>query len=242
MIDLHNHILPGIDDGPATLSESLALAEIAVADGIHHIVVTPHIHPGRYENQIATIQPVLDNFKQALAKADIPLTLSMGAELRISAEMISMIPSGKIPFIGHWQTKKVLLLELPHSHIPPGTDKLINWLQSQNIQPMIAHPERNKEIINNVDKVSPFVAQGCLLQVTAMSVAGRFGEAPQKIAETLLQRDWVTVLATDAHNRKHRPPVLSEGVAAAADIIGEESASSLVSSIPEYIVSSNEST
>lgn len=239
MIDLHNHILPGIDDGPATLSESLELAKIAVDDGIRHIVVTPHIHPGRYENQINTIQPVLHTLQQAIADADIPLTLSMGAELRISAEMISMIPSGKIPFLGSWKDKKVLLLELPHSHIPPGTDKLINWLLSQNIQPMIAHPERNKEIIDNIEKVSPLVAQGCLLQVTAMSVAGRFGDAARQISEILLQRDWVTILATDAHNSRHRPPVLTEGVQAAIEIIGEDAARALVTSIPEYIISNH---
>ncbi|WP_372600572.1 tyrosine-protein phosphatase, partial [Amphritea sp.] len=170
---------------------------------------------------------------------DIPLTLSMGAELRISAEMISMIPSGKIPFLGSWQDKKVLLLELPHSHIPPGTDKLINWLLSLNIQPMIAHPERNKEIIDNIEKVSPLVAQGCLLQVTAMSVAGRFGDAARQISEILLQRDWVTILATDAHNSRHRPPILTEGVQAAIEIIGEDAARALVTSIPEYIISNH---
>ncbi|MBN0987745.1 tyrosine-protein phosphatase [Amphritea pacifica] len=242
MYDLHNHILPGIDDGPATLEESLELAQIAVADGIRHIVVTPHIHPGRYENQIATITPVLETLRQAITTAGLPLTLSMGAELRISAEMISMIPSGKIPFLGHWQGKKVLLLELPHSHIPPGTDKLITWLKAQNIQPMIAHPERNKEVAGNVDKINPFVEQGCLLQVTAMSVAGRFGDAARNTAEILLQRDWVTLLASDAHNSKHRPPVLSEGMQAAAEIIGEQAARALVSSIPEYIISGNDHT
>ncbi|UTW02446.1 capsular biosynthesis protein [Amphritea atlantica] len=242
MIDLHNHILPGIDDGPATLSESLELAKIAVDDGIRHIVVTPHIHPGRYENQISTIQPVLQTLQQAIADADIPLTLSMGAELRISAEMISMIPSGKVPFLGSWKGKKVLLLELPHSHIPPGTDKLINWLLSQNIQPMIAHPERNKEIIDNIDKLNPLVAQGCLLQVTAMSVAGRFGDAAREISEILLQRDWVTILATDAHNSRHRPPVLTEGVQAAIQIVGEDAARALVTSIPEYIISNHAET
>jgi protein-tyrosine phosphatase len=241
MFDLHNHILPGIDDGPATLEESLELAHIAVADGIRHIVVTPHIHPGRYENQISTIEPVLAKLKQAIDAANIPLTLSMGAELRISAEMIGMIPAGKIPFLGYWEGKKVLLLELPHSHIPPGTDKLINWLKAQNIQPMIAHPERNKEVVSNVDKINVFVEQGCLLQVTAMSVAGRFGDAARDIANILLERDWVTILASDAHNSKHRPPVLSEGMQAASVIVGEEKALALVSSIPEQIISGHES-
>ncbi|MDO6562854.1 capsular biosynthesis protein [Amphritea sp. 1_MG-2023] len=236
MIDLHNHILPGIDDGPGTLDESLALARTAVSDGIKHMVVTPHIHPGRYDNQIATIEPVLQRLQAALIEHSIPLTLTMGAELRISAEMISMIPSGHVPFLGEWQGQKVLLLELPHNHIPPGSDQLIRWLKSQNIIPMIAHPERNKEIINNIDKINPFIEQGCLLQVTAMSVAGRFGDSAYTIAKELLARDWVTVLATDAHNLAHRPPILSEGVQAAAEIIGEAAAYRLVNDTPEQIV------
>lgn len=240
MIDLHNHILPGIDDGPATLQESLELARIAVDDGIEHIVATPHIHPGRYENQIATIKPVMQSLQQALFENNIPLTLTMGAELRISAEMLSMIPAGKVPFLGQWNGKNVLLLELPHSHIPPGSDKLIGWLKAQNIVPMIAHPERNKEIMNNIDKLHPFIEQGCLLQVTAMSVAGHFGNAARDISHQLLERDWVTVLATDSHNTTRRPPVLSEGVKAAANIIGDAAAERMVKQAPDKIISNYE--
>ena len=106
---------------------------------------------------------------------------------------------------------------------------------------MIAHPERNKEVVSNVDKINAFVEQGCLLQVTAMSVAGRFGDAAQNIANILLERDWVTILASDAHNSRHRPPVLSEGVQAAAVIVGDDKASAMVSSIPKRIISGHES-
>lgn len=236
MIDLHCHILPGIDDGPATLQESLELARIAVEDGIRHIVVTPHIHPGRYENSIATIQPALEQLQSALKNEDIPLTLGLGAEVRISVEMLSMIPSGKIPFIGEWGDQKVLLLELPHSHIPPGSDKLVDWLLARDIIPMIAHPERNKDILNDLSKINPFIERGCLLQVTAMSVAGKFGDGAYQRARELLERDWVTILASDAHNTNRRPPVLSEGVEAAASVIGHEAAQQLVFTNPEKIV------
>lgn len=237
MIDLHCHILPGIDDGPATLHESLELARIAVADGIRHMVVTPHIHPGRYENSAATIKPVLDELQSELSKQAIPLTLGLGAEVRISVEMLSMIPSGKIPFIGRWDGKQVLLLELPHSHIPPGSEKLVDWLLARDILPMIAHPERNKDILNDITKVNPFIERGCLLQVTAMSIAGKFGDGAYQRARELLERDWVTILASDAHNASRRPPVLSEGMDAAADIIGAEAAYQLVMGNPEKIIS-----
>ncbi|WP_299200255.1 CpsB/CapC family capsule biosynthesis tyrosine phosphatase [uncultured Amphritea sp.] len=235
MIDLHNHILPGIDDGPATLQESLELAVIAVNDGIRHMVVTPHIHPGRYDNEIATIKPVLKTLQQALADNKIPLSISMGAEIRISTEMLSMIPAGKIPLIGQWEGKKVLLLELPHSHILPGTDKLIGWLKKYNIMPMIAHPERNKEIMQSFDKLIPFIESGCLIQLTAMSVTGEFGYRAKQCATHILQQGWATILATDAHNRLHRPPVLSKGLQAAAEIIGKNEANKLVFDNPAII-------
>ncbi|MBQ0755939.1 MAG: capsular biosynthesis protein [Amphritea sp.] len=236
MIDLHNHILPGIDDGPATLKESLELAVIAVKDGIQHIVVTPHIHPGRYDNQISTIQPILSNLQQALLEQEIPLTLSMGAEIRISTEILTMIPAGQIPYLGSWKGKHVLLLELPHSHILPGTDKLIQWLKKHNIIPMIAHPERNKEIMQSPDKLTPFIDAGCLIQLTAMSVTGEFGPTAQHCATHILEQGWATILATDAHNRAHRPPILTNGLKAATEIIGHQAAIELVTGNPAIIL------
>ncbi|WP_417227616.1 tyrosine-protein phosphatase [Amphritea sp.] len=235
MIDLHNHLLPGIDDGPSTLEESLELARIAANDGITHMVVTPHIHPGRYENQVATIEPVLHRLQSALIEYSIPLTMSMGAELRISAEMIGMIPAGKIPFLGEWQGQKVLLLELPHSHILPGSDKLIKWLKAQHILPMIAHPERNKEIMQSPNKLTPFIEEGCLIQLTAMSVTGEFGKQAQQCAQYIMQQGWTTILATDAHNSNHRPPILSKGHKAAIELIGKQEADKLVIDNPAVI-------
>ncbi|GGK77164.1 tyrosine-protein phosphatase [Amphritea balenae] len=236
MIDLHNHILPGIDDGPATLLESLELARIAVDDGIQHIVATPHIHPGRYENQISNIQPVLLKLQQSLIELDIPLTLSMGAEVRISTEMLNMIPARKIPFIGNWFGQSILLLEQPHSHILPGTLKLIHWLQSQNITPMIAHPERNKEIMLTPDKLSPFVEAGCLIQLTAMSITGNFGAKAQHCANHILEQDWVTVIATDAHNKNHRPPILSHSFKTVVEMLGLQHATRLFIDNPKIIL------
>ncbi|BBB25472.1 tyrosine-protein phosphatase [Amphritea japonica] len=236
MIDLHNHILPGIDDGPATLEESLALAEIAVNDGISHIVVTPHIHPGRYDNQISTIQPALSSLQQTLVEKGMPLTLSMGAETRISTEMLTLIPAGLIPYLGSWKGEQVLLLELPHSHILPGTDQLIQWLKRHKITPMIAHPERNKEIMLSPEKLAPFIDAGCLLQLTAMSITGEFGAMAKHCATYILQQEWATVLATDAHNATHRPPILSNGLKAAAEIIGNRAAIELVTSNPATIL------
>jgi len=157
VIDLHCHLLPGIDDGPKGMAAAVALAQQAVADGITHAVVTPHIHHGRWENSIAGISAGLSTFRDALAQASVPLTLGMAGEVRVGPEILSMLPANELPFLGEFDGRRVLLLELPHSHIPPGTDKIIGWLLKQNILPMIAHPERNKDVLRKLEKIQPLV-------------------------------------------------------------------------------------
>lgn len=236
MIDLHCHLLPGIDDGAQTLDESLELARLAVADGITHSVCTPHINIGRFDNDVRTITKAFEALEQGLAESGIPLKISMGAEVRISPEMMFLIEKDRIPFIGSWQGKKVLLLEMPHSHIPPGSDKLVKWLLSRNILPMIAHPERNRDVQKNPSLLAPFIQMGCLFQLTASSLTGAFGETSQSIAVDLLKQGQATVIATDAHNVKRRPPLLKEGLDAATAVVGLEQASKLVLENPLAII------
>ncbi|MYM65122.1 tyrosine-protein phosphatase [Pseudomaricurvus sp. HS19] len=236
MYDLHSHLLPTIDDGPKDLDAALALARQAVADGVTHSVVTPHIHHGRWENSLAGIKAHTQAFRKALANAEIPLQLGFAAEVRIGPEILSMLPAGQIPFLGSWQGKQVMLLEMPHSHILPGTDKIVAWLLKQNVLPMIAHPERNKDVMRSIDKLQPLIDLGCLFQVTAGSVAGQFGEGAQERAWQLLEKGVVTVLASDAHHVERRPVSMSAGVAAAAKVIGEAEAMRLVRDNPMQIV------
>jgi len=235
LIDLHSHLLPGIDDGAQTLGEALELARIAVNDGITHMTLTPHIHIGRFDNDIVTTGDAFKLFRGALKDADIPLKIAIAGEVRISDELLMLVPQKQVPFLGSWGGKKVLLLELPHSHIPPGSDKLVKWLLDQQIIPMIAHPERNKDILRNFDLIAPFVEMGCLFQVTAMSMSGGFGKDAEQRAMQMLEKGWITVLATDAHNVKHRPPVLSKGYEAAKKIVGELAAKALVLDNPRII-------
>ena len=235
MIDLHNHLLPGIDDGAPDLETALQLAEIAVQDGITHLVCTPHIHPGRYENTPATINAALAIFQQGLLEHGIPLQVAAAAEVRFGMELMIGIKSNSIPFLGQWQGKKVMLLEFPHGEMPFGAEKLTAWLLQQHIIPMIAHPERNKGLMREPGKLKPFIEQGCLLQVTSGSVAGSFGDAAQDLAIALLEKNWVTILASDAHNIEHRPPLLSAGLDVATDILGAEAAQRLVVDNPWHI-------
>lgn len=238
MIDLHSHLLPGIDDGAPDLATALELAKIAVKDGTTHMVCTPHIHPGRYDNTPASIAQALTELQQGLAEQQINLVISAAAEVRFGMELMLAVKQNSIPFLGEWQGKPVLLLEFPHGEIPFGAERLTAWLLQQGIKPLIAHPERNKGLLRAPEKLKPFLEQGCLLQVTAGAVAGRFGEAAQELAHTLLKEDKVTILASDAHNIEHRPPILSQGRDAAAAIIGEVAAQRLVVDNPWQIAQS----
>jgi protein-tyrosine phosphatase len=236
MIDLHCHLLPGIDDGPATMEEAVALAAHAVQSGILHAVVTPHIHVGRYANEHASIGEHLARFRAELERRGIPLRLSLGGEVRIGEKIIEMVMEDRIPFIGMRDGYRIMLLELPHSHVPVGADKFAGWLLKQKIRPVIAHPERNKGVHEDIDKITPFVSMGCWLQVTAGAVAGNFGEPSRKRAVELLERGWVTLLASDAHNLEHRPPELEPGRLAAAAIVGEAESWKLVRDTPLSII------
>ncbi|MCB1756313.1 MAG: capsular biosynthesis protein [Gammaproteobacteria bacterium] len=242
MIDLHCHILPGIDDGPQDIERSLSMLRLAVMNGITHAVVTPHIHPGRYDNQRENIKRVFDTLKQRVRQEKIQIKLGMAAEVRIDPLIMTMLEKEQIPFIGTVDEKNILLVEMPHSHIPAGADKFLQWLFNNKIQPMIAHPERNKEIMRNFDRLMPFIEMGCLVQVTAGSVAGSFGHEAYKVAARLLENGSVDILATDAHNTQHRPPEMFPGMEAAADIVGRGKALELVLDNPMKLAASQFST
>lgn len=236
MIDLHCHLLPGIDDGPATLDEALALARLAVANGITEAWVTPHIHVGRWDNEREGIARAVAAHRLELERADIALALGFAAEVRLAYEVVPLIEAGQVPFLGVLDGHKVMLLELPHSHVPVGSDKLVAWLLGRGIRPMIAHPERNKEIMRYPDRLRPFVEAGCLVQLTADAVAGEFGADCEARAIEFLENGWVTVLATDAHDVASRPPRFAAGLAVAGRILGAAAAQDLVEATPRRIV------
>ena len=236
MIDIHCHLLPGIDDGPQNMAEAVDLARQSVSDGVTHAVVTPHIHHGRWENTKGIIEKVVDDFRAALVAEGVPLNIGYAAEVRISIEIVEMLPKHEIPFLGQWRGDDVILLEMPHNCILPGTDKIVSWLLKQGVCPMIAHPERNKDVMRKIEKLQPLIDLGCLFQVTAGSVTGQFGDLAQTRARQLLEMGVVTVLASDAHHVKRRPVNLHEGRNAAAEIIDADLADALVYGNPLEIV------
>jgi protein-tyrosine phosphatase len=236
MIDLHCHLLPGIDDGPETLEEALEMARIAVANGIVAAHVTPHLHVGRWDNDLPKIAAAVEAYRAALAAANIPLELGFAAEVRLDYEILPLIEAGRVPFLGTLEGFQVMLLEFPHSHVPVGADKFTAWLLARNIRPLIAHPERNKDLMRDPEKLEPFVREGCLVQVTADAIAGDFGELCALRAREFLERGWVSVIASDAHDTVDRPPRIAPGRDAAAKIVGDEEALRLTRGTPQRIV------
>ncbi|WP_407309868.1 tyrosine-protein phosphatase [Pseudomonas sp. nanlin1] len=238
MIDLHSHLLPGIDDGADNMQDALEMAAHAVACGTTHMLCTPHLHEGRYSNDAASIAAALRGFRDALEQAGVPLQVSAGAEARFDSQLMTLAKNHQLPFLGEWDERQVLLLEFPHARIPAHAEKLTGWLLKNGIQPLIAHPERNRGLMGegNHQQLTPFLDQGCLLQVTAGSLTGNFGSSAQALAERLLLDGNVCVIASDAHNMRHRPPNLLPGLEQAIRLVGESAARKLVQDNPWRIV------
>ena len=235
LVDLHCHLLPGIDDGPDTLAEALDLARAAVADGVTHAALTSHLNPELYPNTGTSLQQATTAFNAALAQANIPLDVRTGAEARLCPELLDLLAANDVPFLGTVDGWRILLLEFPHAMVPVGSERFIQHLLGQGIRPLLAHPERNKAIMTQPERIAPMVEAGCWLQITAGSVLGHFGPAAQNVAFRLIESDWTCLLATDTHNLHNRPPVLSAGVQALRQRYGDTVAERMGLRLPAQI-------
>ena len=202
MIDLHCHLLPGVDDGARTLEDSLALAQQAVAEGISHILVTPHHKNGKYLNPKEAVMEATAALQAELDSRGIGLTLFPGQELRINGEILEDIEKGDILFID--DESQYLLIEFPTMSIPHFTESLFFKLRQKGITPVIVHPERNQAIIDDPNILLPFIERGALAQVTASSYVGAFGKDIARLSNQLIEANLVHILASDAHNTRGR--------------------------------------
>ena len=236
MIDLHCHLLPGIDDGPATLEQAMELCEIAVQEGTTHAICTPHIHSGRWNNTRQIIEQHCNKFQRELERRAIPLHLGFAGEVRLSEQIMTQVENNEIPYYGKVDGYHIMLLEFPHGHIIPGSDKLVRWLLNRKIRPLIAHPERNKQVMKDVDLLLPFIEAGCWLQVTAGSIVGDFGSQAMAVARELLEGDKVMVVASDGHNNQVRRPSMKNAYEFITAEYGEECARRLTITAPARLV------
>jgi protein-tyrosine phosphatase len=231
MVDIHCHILPGVDDGPKTWETAIEMCKMASADGITHIVATPHAND-RYAYDRNRLQSMLEQLRSSLGSPAPELTL--GCDCHLSYENlqdISVYPGRFV--IGE---TGYLLVEFSNYGVPPQmTDYLIRLLQG-GITPIITHPERCQPLVRNRARVLEWVDAGCVVQVTASALTGRWGETALAYALGLLDRDAVHVLATDAHDTVNRPPNLSAARDYVARDYGEDIARALVEDNPAAIV------
>lgn len=217
MIDIHCHILPGVDDGPKTLEESLNMARVAVQEGIETIIATPHHKNTQYNNIKSTIISNVNNLNIALKQENIPLKILPGQEVRIYGEVLEDYFKEEILTLNH---SKYLFIEFPSSSVPRYAERLLYEIQTEGIIPIIVHPERNKELQEKPELLYQFVKNGALSQVTASSLVGYFGKNVKKFSEQLIEYNLTHFVASDAHNLHNRSFKVTEAMDAIEENFG----------------------
>ena len=231
-VDIHCHILPGLDDGASSREEALAMAEMAVADGITTIIATPHQLGNNAKNAGQMIRAATDDFQRFLEQRHVSLQVLPGADVRIEPDLPQRIRGGEVLTLG--DRRRHVLLELPHEVYVP-LDRLVDELKSAGVIGILSHPERNRGLLNQPGVLRPLVERGCLLQVTGGSVTGAFGSQVQKFASSLVEQGLVHFVASDAHGMKERTPLLGAAFARVADLAGENVANELCCSNPKAV-------
>jgi len=215
MIDLHCHILPGLDDGAQTEADFLDMAKAAINDGITTIVATPHHKNGSYQNTKQPIIKATEIANDLLETYKLDLKILPGQESRIYGELIEDLENGDVLPLNE---SKYVFVEFPSAQIPRFSKKLLYDLQLTGKVPVIVHPERNQVLIQKPDMLYDFVRNGALTQVTAASVAGKFGKKIAKFSLDMIEAKLTHFVASDAHNIRNRTFHMSE----AYQVIGEE--------------------
>ncbi|MCP1493979.1 protein-tyrosine phosphatase [Peribacillus frigoritolerans] len=198
MIDIHCHIIPGVDDGAADLNESLNMAKKAVEAGITHLFATPHHLNEKYVNVKSDIIDRAGRLNESLQQENIPLTIHLGQEVRIHRDIFTSLEKKEILTLDNNGT--YLLLELPSRKVPTYTQEVIYELLLKGITPIIVHPERNKELIENHKLLFELVQEGALTQLTSGSIIGQFGKNIKSFSKKIIEHNLAHFISTDAHN------------------------------------------
>ncbi len=221
MVDLHCHILPGLDDGPKTMEESLVMAETAIADGITHVVATPHSN-GRFYFDFAQVQQLRDQLLEQLGDR---LKIATGCDFHLSPE--NLIALHKEPRAYCINQHDYLLLEFNEFAIPPSMDQTLHEIQLAGLRLIITHPERNAILRTHSERLRDWVKRGCFAQVTGGALTGVFGQVAQGKALEWIRTGIIHFVASDAHNNGNRPLRLQSAYDVVQEQFGEEKARGL---------------
>jgi len=236
MIDIHSHILPQIDDGAKSLEEALEMARLAVEDGIQQMVCTPHMFNGLSRNpEPAEVVDRVGALQQAIGTEG--LRLLPGNEVHFTHEILEKVRTNGVTKVNRLN---YMLVEFPALSVPAGASEVFQELLANGVRPILVHPERNAQLQMRRSMVAELVQQGVYVQVTAMSITGEFGTAARNCAESLLRHNCVHFIATDTHRAERRPPILSRGRDAAAEIVGSVGARKLVYDNPLAVITGGE--
>lgn len=219
MIDIHSHILPSIDDGAYDLDQAIAMARQAVRCGVHTAIATPHHRNGRFINERHYVNDMVSELQAQLDHRDIPLRLIPGQEIRVYSRLCEDLDTGLSAALG---ASRYVLLEFPSDRIPSGIQDLLLELQLMGKVAIIAHPERNREIVDNPVKLKELVQMGALSQVTAHSLLGDFGKTITTLSLNLCKNGLAHFIASDAHNTTNRSFVLDRAYEVLQDKVGLE--------------------
>lgn len=201
MIDIHTHILPGVDDGAADLTEAIDLARAAVSEGIKVVIATPHHANELYYNQASEVVTKCQILNDHLIEANIPLTVLPGQEIRVHDALLDNWPNGTMLSLAN---SRYVLLEMPSSSVPKGMLDLVYELSLLCITPVIAHPERNAEIVKHPERLEELVDAGAVAQVTTHSLLGGFGKRIEQTAWQLCGDGLIHIVSSDAHHLQKR--------------------------------------
>ena len=235
MIDLHSHYLFDVDDGARTIEDSLSMLRTAADDGVTRMVATPHQrHPAGYHVEPELARRRLADVEAAAAREGIGIEFGLAAEIHFSENIPEGIKEGTLlPYSGDG---RYFLFELPVTTIPGNINEVIFSIQMAGHFPVLAHPERNFEVMDNPKIIRDLRDRGVLMQLTAQSLLGKFGRKTEKVCRRLLKWGVVDIIASDAHNPERRPPGLSQAVRLAAKIVGFDRAELMVTDTPERIL------
>ena len=237
MIDVHNHLLSGFDDGSREWAETLAMCRIAVQDGIKIIVATPHSLNGDYISDPLQVTDAVDRLNRDLEIRKLPLKILPGMEVRIVPELIELATQGKILTLGRG---RFLLVEFHPAHVPSGFHNLVEQARDAGYGIVLGHPEKNFGVLHDPDFLTQllrrFTEWELLIQISADSVTGEAGSLYRKMARHLLKHGMVHIIASDAHSSRFRLPKLSAAVDITAKLVGTEKARQLVWDIPRAVL------
>ena len=236
MIDLHMHIVPGLDDGPSAIADAVAMGRIAAEDGTTVIIATPHMLDGSYNAQRGQILDGVCALQEAFDNENLALRLLPGADVHATVDLPERVRSDEVLTMA--DRGKYLMVELSCDVMPQGIEKMFFSLQLTGITPIISHPERNTEVQARSSALFPFVHAGNLIQVTAASLTGHFGRAAERCARELLARDMVHLVASDAHDAEQRPPGLARARSVVERAMGPQKACDIFERNPQSILDS----